>query len=98
VPAPLPETVEAERAPGLWVALVDSGGLGEALEAGLRTRGDTWVPVRRGEYFRAGPGPSFTVRPGSEEDFAAVARELEAAGLRPAGLLHLWSCDHGAGA
>ncbi len=83
-PAPSPRE-------GVWVVLVDHGGVGEAIARGLEVRGQRCVRVRPGPAYHEDSG-SVTLDPTRVEDFERLLGALaEEQPVR--GLVHAWSID-----
>ncbi|MGK4009098.1 SDR family NAD(P)-dependent oxidoreductase [Sorangium sp. So ce1036] len=74
-----------------WLLLADEHDGARALEEQLRAAGVRLLPVRPGPGF-AEPSPgAFVVRPDSERDFRELLAALDARGLSPRRIVHLWS-------
>jgi myxalamid-type polyketide synthase MxaE and MxaD len=81
---------------GNWLIFADSGGVGDALGALVKARGDRSVVVNRGESYERTDGDHFRIRPERPEDM----RRLLDAVLAPdqpisRRIVHLWSLDAG---
>ncbi|MFJ4972580.1 amino acid adenylation domain-containing protein [Streptomyces sp. NPDC088755] len=78
-----------------WLVLADTQGIAEAFAALAASRGERCHLVRRGEaYAGAGPGGSFTARPGSTTDLERLLADLDRGGEPFHGaVLHLWNLD-----
>jgi acyl transferase domain-containing protein/acyl carrier protein len=77
-----------------WLIFTDKGGVGDALSALLRARGERSILVTRGDSYEQIDGEHYRIRPERPEDI----RRLFEASLRPdqphcRGVLHLWSLD-----
>jgi len=77
-----------------WLVFRDASGVGDALISRLREFDARCRVVRRGESFEFDSNDTFTVRPGTLEDWkklvAACADSL------PERIVYLWNLDHGA--
>jgi acyl transferase domain-containing protein len=78
------------RLEGTWLLLTPQGRFGEAVDRTLAEAGASTVVVEPGvELERLGPG-RFRVRPGVNEDLAAVLKEVREGGGTVRGALYLW--------
>ncbi|HEV2558474.1 MAG TPA: SDR family NAD(P)-dependent oxidoreductase [Microvirga sp.] len=73
-----------------WLVFADGTNASENLLGHLRRRGIKPTIVRSGDTFRRGED-SFSIRPASVEDHIALLSALEAEGLLPERIIHLWS-------
>ena len=89
--APLPARPAAE--PADWLVLADAAGLGVRLAARLERQGHAVVLAAAGDGFSRTGDRSWTLRPGSAEDLAALRGALDAEGIRPRRVVHLWGID-----
>jgi acyl transferase domain-containing protein len=71
----------------------DEAGVGRELALNLRAAGHRVEVVQPGDAFARAGQSTFTVRPGSSEDVAAVLRELSDTGCCPAQIIHLGAVD-----
>jgi len=90
---PAPEG-SAPATSGNWLIFGDSSGVGEKLEALIKTQGDGSVLVTRGESYERTDGRHFRINPRRPEDI----RQLLEAVLAPdqpicRAVVHLWSLD-----
>jgi acyl transferase domain-containing protein len=76
-----------------WLVFEDSRGIGAAVTAHLRARGDDVTVVRAGRHFQRGPDSRYVVRPAQAEDYQAVLKSLAARGGLPERVVHLWSVE-----
>jgi acyl transferase domain-containing protein/acyl carrier protein len=74
------------------LVLADATGLGDELVELLRERGAAVSVVRPGDAYGAAEG-SFTIRPGADDDYLALAQHLRTEGHVPATVAHMWSVD-----
>jgi phthiocerol/phenolphthiocerol synthesis type-I polyketide synthase E len=73
-----------------WLVLLDSSGLGEALAARLSETGVTVVAVTvADEFIQSGTG--FAANPARAGDYEKLWQGIANLGLRPVGLLNLWT-------
>ncbi|GII54384.1 hypothetical protein Pth03_27730 [Planotetraspora thailandica] len=73
-----------------WLLFADEAGVADRLARLLAERGAAPVTVRRGDGFAVKPDGTYTVNPADAGDYAALLRELTAAGRFPARIVHLW--------
>jgi NAD(P)-dependent dehydrogenase (short-subunit alcohol dehydrogenase family)/acyl carrier protein len=73
-----------------WLILLDRSGLGEALAAGLTQKGATVITVAAADRFTQS-GEKFSVNLAHPGDYQQLWEEIGNLGLRPAGLLNLWT-------
>jgi phthiocerol/phenolphthiocerol synthesis type-I polyketide synthase E len=73
-----------------WLVLLDRSGLGEALAARLSETGTTIIAVRVAEEFTQSD-KSFAVNPAHAGDYEKLWQGIAHLGLRPSGLLNLWT-------
>jgi acyl transferase domain-containing protein len=73
-----------------WLLLLDEFGLGDALSAGLRTRGDRVVTVRRGSAFHELSNNCFEFSQFYEPDFERVFEHLGLQDANELNVVHLW--------
>lgn len=69
----------------------DRQGVARELALELGAAGHTVIVARQGQQFARVDASTFELRPDSREDHAALLRELAAASLMPAQILHLWA-------
>lgn len=77
-----------------WLIFTDRGGVGEALAAFLRARGERSILVTGGESFDRTDGEHYRIRPERADDIHrlfAAALSSDQPGCR--GVVHLWSLD-----
>ncbi|HZD49904.1 MAG TPA: type I polyketide synthase, partial [Silvibacterium sp.] len=73
-----------------WLVLLDRSGLGEALAAQLMQKGATIITVMASDRFTQ-TGVQFSINPARPSHYEQLWEEIGALGLRPAGLLNLWT-------
>ncbi len=73
-----------------WLVLLDRSGVGEALAARLTATGATVVTVAAADDF-TGSGNHFTANPAHRSDYKKLWQGIADLGLRPSGLLNLWT-------
>ncbi len=73
-----------------WLVLLDSSGLGETLSARLTETGVPVVSVTAADEFIQS-GSRFAVNPARPGDYEKLWQGIANLGLRPAGLLNLWT-------
>jgi len=73
-----------------WLVLLGDAGLGEALLAGLRQNGAAVVTVTAAGQFAAN-GARFEINPVRADDYGRMWQGIVELGLRPTGLLNLWT-------
>jgi phthiocerol/phenolphthiocerol synthesis type-I polyketide synthase E len=73
-----------------WLVLLDGFGLGEALAAHLKDKGAEVIAVNVADRFAHSDG-CFSVNPATFEDFQQLWQGIQNQGLRPTGLLNLWT-------
>ncbi len=81
-----PETAAVE----CWLVLLDRAGLGEALAARLKQKGAAIITVVAADQFTH-HGGQFTINPSQPSDYERLWQEIGSLGLRPTGLLNLWT-------
>ena len=86
--APLPDT-GVSGPPSEWLVLTD-GPVGARLAGRLEALGHAVVVAEAGEAFRRTGDRRYAVRPGSAEDLRALREAMDAAGVRPLHVVHLW--------
>ena len=89
---PLAAALEGDTRP--WLVFVDDCGVGIELVARLRGAGQTVVEVATGQSFENRGDearPAYALRPDSADDHDALWTSLEARGLLPRRVLHLWT-------
>ena len=72
------------------MVLLDDAGLGEALLTGLRQNGAAVVAVTVADQFAAN-GTRFEINPARADDYGQMWQGIAELGLRPTGLLNLWT-------
>jgi thioester reductase-like protein len=87
----------ADATPRSWLVLA-RGDADVALCQGLRAAGHRVVSALVGADFRAFGPDRYAVRPEVEADFARLFAALDADGVRPDGVLHLWTLGGGGAA
>ena len=87
--APLPAPAAAMPA-AEWLVLADGDGVGARLAAQLAAAGHTVAVAAVGEAFGRDGAGRYTARPGSGDDLRALRQALEAEGMRPGHVVHLW--------
>ncbi len=73
-----------------WLVLLDRCGLGESIAAELRQKGATIITVAVSDRFTHSNG-HFSIDPAQSVHCEQLWDEIGALGLRPAGLLNLWT-------
>ncbi len=76
-----------------WLLLLDASGVGDALAAALRARGDRVIEVRPGEAFQRFDDERFVVEATRAEDYGRLLHAVTAAGVPTFEIVHLWSID-----
>jgi acyl transferase domain-containing protein/acyl carrier protein len=80
---------------GRWLIFADEGGVGDAVAAGLREKGEPLVMVAAGsEYGVIGPG-RYLINPRGAGDFVRLIAECAGDGHPCKGVLFLWALDSG---
>jgi acyl transferase domain-containing protein/acyl carrier protein len=92
--APLPARAVLAP-PSAWLVLADDEGVGTGLAGRLEALGHTVAVAHRGDAFARAGDLAWTVRPGSADDLRALAAALEAAGVCPLQVVHLWGINAG---
>jgi acyl transferase domain-containing protein len=92
-----PSAALAEPPPGgaRWLVFADEQGLGDALLAELRARGQAVAVVRAGDRFGGDSRQGLTIQPGARDDYTSLLRTLAADGS-PTHIAHLWGVTGGA--
>jgi acyl transferase domain-containing protein/D-arabinose 1-dehydrogenase-like Zn-dependent alcohol dehydrogenase/acyl carrier protein len=94
LPAPAAPAEGVVPEPAAWLVLSDASGVGSALAAQLRARGDRCIEVRPGEAFARASDDVFVVSPAAKDDFPQL---LDAALVDGAphcrGVVNLWNLD-----
>jgi acyl transferase domain-containing protein/SAM-dependent methyltransferase/acyl carrier protein len=86
-------------APGRWLLLSDRTGVGEALAARLRARGERCTVLHAGLADKARGPEQESVNPSDPADWQRVIDRLTGDGSGPfRGVVHLWNLDFGGGA
>ncbi|MGO9606246.1 MAG: beta-ketoacyl synthase N-terminal-like domain-containing protein [Candidatus Binataceae bacterium] len=81
---------------GNWLIFADSGGVGDALGALVKARGDRSIVVNRGESYERTDGDHFRIRPERPEDMRRLLDAVFAADQPICrSVVHLWSLDGG---
>jgi phthiocerol/phenolphthiocerol synthesis type-I polyketide synthase E len=86
-PIALPQQADAIDC---WLVLLDRSGLGEALASGLREKGAEVITVAAANRFLQNDR-RFQANPAQLSDYEQLWEALTVLGLRPAGLLNLWT-------
>ncbi|MFP5205273.1 MAG: type I polyketide synthase [Acidobacteriota bacterium] len=86
---PLSESSPASVGP--WLIFHDALGLGEALSAALRRRGERVVMVAAGAHYQPLKDDNVVLRPAQHGDYEALAADLANAGCSPSRIIHLWA-------
>jgi amino acid adenylation domain-containing protein len=73
-----------------WLVFVDEAGLGDRVVKRLIAHGHDVVVVSAATQFAGVAPSSFTIDPSRAHDYAALIRELDAAGRRPDAVAHFW--------
>jgi phthiocerol/phenolphthiocerol synthesis type-I polyketide synthase E len=81
-----PETASVD----CWLVLLDRSDLGEALAAGLSQKGATIITVAAADGFKQ-VDAQFTINPAQPGHYERLWQEIGNLGLRPAGLIILWT-------
>ncbi len=74
-----------------WLVMNRHCGIGTALLKGLRRQGEHVITVEPGNGFKQLDKDRFLLRPGHEDDFHCLAREMDTGGRDSLRILHLWS-------
>jgi acyl transferase domain-containing protein/acyl carrier protein len=89
-----PDPAAAERKPGQWLVLADSGSIGRGLAQQLRDCGQRCVLVLRGEKFEQLDDDTVHLNPAHPEHFDRLLAESDLKGPLPwRGVVHLWGLD-----
>ena len=83
---------DAQSASEQWLVFCDASGLGDALAAALRARGERVVEVVAGDAYRAGVD-RIAIRTTDPEDYARLFAALGAAGRLPDRIVHAWCVE-----
>jgi acyl transferase domain-containing protein len=87
--APLPD----DDPDTCWLIFRDEAGLGDSLAARLREFGRRVVVVRPGADFERRSDDVYIVRPSEPADYRDLHETLQARGLSPRRVIHLWTVD-----
>ncbi|MDR3329259.1 MAG: acyltransferase domain-containing protein [Prevotellaceae bacterium] len=87
------EKKEAAPAAGTWLIFDDGCGIGQALKALLKQRGEPFALVSKGDAYRKNSAEEFTVSVSSKEDYERLLTDLLAEGKTPNRVVHLWSVE-----
>lgn len=74
-----------------WLLFDDQAGLAEAIAAALEHAGDSVVMVRQGTEFLRADARHFALRPHCRDDYDRLIGTLEAEGMAPSRIVHLWN-------
>jgi NAD(P)-dependent dehydrogenase (short-subunit alcohol dehydrogenase family)/acyl carrier protein len=78
-----------------WLLFVDTWGIGEELRQQLELAGQTVICVRIGEKFdnqqKSIVQHDYTINPSHPNDYATLLATLQAQGISPQKIVHLWS-------
>lgn len=74
-----------------WLLFQDTCGVGQALAAHLRTRGQRVIQVDAGSAFADRGEGNYTIAPGKREDYTALIAALASNDQRPDHIAHLFS-------
>jgi acyl transferase domain-containing protein/acyl carrier protein len=77
--------------PSSWLIFADEQELSLRIVKQLEQKGHQVVIVKAAEQFTSFDEKIFGIDPGADEDYLQVIRELQAAGVVPQNILHLWS-------
>ncbi len=83
-----------EKEEKTWLVMADTCGLGEEIARRLRHEGQPVIMARQGVQFHTfheENEPCFTLRPGAEEDYDLLFKELVSLGRMPFYIIHLWN-------
>jgi acyl transferase domain-containing protein len=86
-----PATPSMSNDEGWRIVFCDNAGIGDALVSRLAASGASVVTVVPGDRFSERQDGSFTVRPATREDYAALLAALRATQRTPHTIIHLWS-------
>jgi NADPH:quinone reductase-like Zn-dependent oxidoreductase/acyl carrier protein/SAM-dependent methyltransferase len=86
VPVESPTEAPEEKS---WLVFADTSGVGDALVARLREHGVRCQVVRRGGKFEHDSNNTFTLRPGTLEDWQTLIRKCSS----PKRIVYLWTLD-----
>ncbi|MCP4661792.1 MAG: SDR family NAD(P)-dependent oxidoreductase [bacterium] len=88
-----PEAGASPAGRGPWLLFMDGEGLGLRMVERLSQEGCRIVTVTPGDAFSRRDGDRFTLRPAVSEDYQALLDELEAQGVIPERIAHLWTVN-----
>ncbi|MCY2932362.1 MAG: SDR family oxidoreductase [Planctomycetota bacterium] len=88
---PAPRAAADRPTPARWLLYADACGLGRALADRLAALGHHVTTVTPGGQFARAEDGAYTVRPGCDEDVAALLADLAGRGGLPAHVAHLWT-------
>lgn len=97
LPPDAPASANRLTAGEVWWVLAGAGPLGAALAGKLASGGATAVWVRPGSRLHQVGSNEWEVDPTSAEGCRQFVHEMQAAGLKPSRIVHLWSLGAGAG-
>ena len=89
LPAGLQPDIFAERR--CWLMLLDQIGVGAALAQRLEQEGQDVIRVLAADAFKDEGNRRFTINPCAPEQYVALLQALQAQGLKPQVVVHLWS-------
>ena len=96
--SPLPASLSKQAAcKACWLIFIDSVGLGFQLVSHLRGQGDMALTVRVGTQFGKMNDWEYTIRPASREDYDTLLKDINARGIVPTRIVHMWlviAMDH----
>lgn len=85
-----PESAGPAHAPGSWVVLMDSAGVGEEIASTLEARGRHTIRVRVGHAFRKTGARDYEVDPRNPQDIGALLDALDGEKPALARVVHAW--------
>src|SRR5215213_9948823 len=85
---------DVESGPGdnaTWLLFEDESGVGVELSRQLRAAGGSVVTVKAGKNFSRTGEHVYAINPSDRTSYLRLLKELDANGLRPGRILHLWN-------
>jgi len=85
-----PEKGDPAQTPGVWLVLVDTGGVGEEIASTLEARGRHTIRVRVGRGFKKTGPKTYELDPQNPQDVGALFDALTEERLNLARVVHAW--------
>ncbi|HET8841011.1 MAG TPA: type I polyketide synthase, partial [Ktedonobacteraceae bacterium] len=90
-PLVLPEATTRQQTENAFLLFMDTVGIGAQVAASLEQAGYLVITVEAGQSFAQCGNKHFSLRPGADEDYAALFTALGKLELRPRTILHCWN-------